>query len=478
MSLVDSTAVFEARATSIGVPEDVLAAMALKGWVSHGTYAFAVATQPGADEQAFLDGVIIPLLGAADHIAAPKLRRLFFESHTLTSAELRRQVDATEQEAPRKLPAPEIAQRMELLQARIRPLIVANFMEPSHHLINSLVQCVEDGRVRYIEWSRCTSRTQEVNNIKEDGDLKIWKTDSTGTIKATTKEPSIVASLNTELDVHNALRRRGVAYEIAQAMSFEVHEAIINYFFFELKKDPMEGFGQVTLQQVAAADRELHVRLAEATRGGFKTGPAGELPLDIHVKQILDGPELKWMLMPLPKRAAGKPATEGPAKPSNDADPKRNKAEPNKTKQDSLKLKRLKRTPMPKKLVGCVPCNDEGQPLCFAFNLGTCASSSDCPKGLHMCCKKGCNKRHAFVTAHKQGARVAQPLSKWTTVVRANRWRSESAWSRVAQLQKCTKFPGVLVTKSQHNHLRRSMTFLRKQVLRMQKCSLENSFFF
>ena len=293
---------------------------------------------------------------------------------------------------------------MELLQARIRPLIVANFMEPSHHLINSLVQCVEDGRVRYIEWSRCTSRTQEVNNIKEDGDLKIWKTDSTGTIKATTKEPSIVASLNTELDVHNALRRRGVAYEIAQAMSFEVHEAIINYFFFELKKDPMEGFGQVTLQQVAAADRELHVRLAEATRGGFKTGPAGELPLDIHVKQILDGPELKWMLMPLPKRAAGKPATEGPAKPSNDADPKRNKAEPNKTKQDSLKLKRLKRTPMPKKLVGCVPCNDEGQPLCFAFNLGTCASSSDCPKGLHMCCKKGCNKRHAFVTAHKQGA--------------------------------------------------------------------------
>ena len=78
MSLVDSTAVFEARAASIGVPDDVVAAMALKGWVSHGTYAFAVATQPGADEQAFLDGVIIPLLGGADHIAAPKLRRLFF----------------------------------------------------------------------------------------------------------------------------------------------------------------------------------------------------------------------------------------------------------------------------------------------------------------------------------------------------------------------------------------------------------------
>ena len=269
MSLVDSTAVFETKAKAIGLTDGVLRAMALRGWSTHGTYAFAVATQPGADEQVFADGVLIPVLGNVDHPDAAKLRRLYFESHTLTSAELRRKVDSTEQEAPRKLPAPEISQRLEMLQARIQPLKVSNFLEPSHHLINSLVQCVEDGRVRYIEWARCTSRTQEVNNVKEDGDLKIWKADSTGAIKATSKEPSIAAVLNTELDVHNALRRRGIAYEVAQAMSFETHEAIINYLFFELKKEPMEGFSQVTLQQVAAADRELHVRLAEATRGGF-----------------------------------------------------------------------------------------------------------------------------------------------------------------------------------------------------------------
>lgn len=406
MSLVDSNAVFEARARSIGLSEEVITAMAVKGWTTHGTYAFSVATQPGADEQAFLDGVIVPLLTTPDHPEAPKLRRLFFEAHTLTAAELRRKVDATEQEAPRKLPAPEISQRIEMLQARIKPLIVANFLEPSHHLINSMVQCVEDGRVRYIEWSRCTSRTQEVNNVKEDGDLKIWKADSTGAIKATSKEPSIQATLNTELDVHNALRRRGVAYEIAQAMTFEVHESIINYLFFELKKDPMEGFSQVTLQQVASADRELHVRLAEATRGGFKTGPAGELPLDVHVKNILEGPELKWILMPLPKKSVAKAAVADHAvgKPTSDVEPKRTRPEPSKTKQDAAKLKRLKRTPMPKKLVGCVPCNEEGQPYCFAFNLGSCASASDCPKGLHVCCKKGCNKRHSFISAHKQGA--------------------------------------------------------------------------
>jgi len=80
--------------------------------VTHATFAFSVATNPAAgddqafidgDDQAFIDGVLIPILGAEQHVDAPKLRRLFFESHTLTSADLRRKVDATEQEAPRKL---------------------------------------------------------------------------------------------------------------------------------------------------------------------------------------------------------------------------------------------------------------------------------------------------------------------------------------------------------------------------------------
>ena len=312
MSLVDSAAVFETRAKAIGLADGVLNAMALRGWTTHATFAFAVACQPGADEQAFLDGVVVPILGAAEHAEAPRLRRLFFESHTLTSADLRRKVDSNEMEAPRKLPPPEIAQRLDLLQARIHPLKIANVLEPSHQLINAIVQCVEDGRVRYVEWSKCTSRTQEVNNVKEDNDMRIWKADSAGSIKATYKEPSIVANLSTELDVHNALRRRGIAYEVAQAMSFETHEKIINFFFYELKKEPMEGFAPVSLQQLAAADRELHIRLAEMTRAGFKPGPAGELPLDLPTNQVLEGPELRWMLMPVPKRSVVKAPPETP----------------------------------------------------------------------------------------------------------------------------------------------------------------------
>ena len=118
MSLVDSAAVFETRAKAIGLADGVLNAMALRGWTTHATFAFAVACQPGADEQAFLDGVVVPILGAAEHAEAPRLRRLFFESHTLTSADLRRKVDSNEMEAPES--CHHHAQRLDLLQARIQ----------------------------------------------------------------------------------------------------------------------------------------------------------------------------------------------------------------------------------------------------------------------------------------------------------------------------------------------------------------------
>ena len=399
MSLVDSNAVFESRALAIGLSAATVNALALRGWVTHATFAFSVATNPGAgDDQAFIDGVLVPVLGREQHVDAPKLRRLFFESHTLTAADLRRKVDATEQEAPRKLPPPEIAQRLEAIQTRVRPLVIANVLEPSHQLINTLVQCVEDGRIRYVEWTKCTSRSQEVNNQKEDSDLKMWKTDSSGAIKAVREDPDIVANLSSELDVHNALRRRGVAYEVAQAMSFEVHERIINFFFYELKKDPMEGFAQITLSQLAAADRELHVRLAELTRSGLHPGPAGELPLDNHVGTLLEGPEIRWMLMPLPKRQATvHKQTVEVQHGGQDSDPKKVKDD----KIKKVKVKKLRRTPMPKQLLGGVPCDDEGNPFCFAFNLGTCKNGEDCKRGMHLCCKKGCKKKHAFVKEHK-----------------------------------------------------------------------------
>ena len=59
--------------------------------------------------------------------------------------------------------------------------------------------------------------------------------------------------------------------------------------------------------------------------------------------------------------------------------------------------------PLPKELIGCEPCDPNGEPFCFGFAKGTCSAvqpGQKCPKGWHKCMKKGCFKAHAFVKVH------------------------------------------------------------------------------
>jgi hypothetical protein len=99
-------------------------------------------------------------------------------------------------------------------------------------------------------------------------------------------------------------------------MSFEKHEAIVNLLFSELQREPLEGFRRPTMGQLAAADREIHVKLSEKTRSGLPMGPQGELPLDQYVQQVLEMPAVMWLLMPKPKAAAAEKPSNAAAKPA------------------------------------------------------------------------------------------------------------------------------------------------------------------
>ena len=400
--MVDSTALFKSRCQATGLSDAAVTALTDKGWGTLGTFAFCVSNTPSAISDAtFAEKVVLPILGDRDHSDAPRLRRLHFEAYTTVSAELKRRVETSEHDAPRKLPPQEISERLEALQKKILPLRLENALEPSHSLINHVAQFVEEGRLRYIEWSRCTTRTQEVNNLKEDQFLKVWKPDSSG-VKAVDKGEDIRASISTDLEVHNALRRRGVAYDVAQAMSFERHEELINLFFNEMQREPLEGFQKVSLEQVAAADREVHVRMAEKTRGGLTRDAQGGLPLDGPLRDVIASSEVRWLLMPMPKRAPVRnqetaKKQEGDGKPNPKVQPKKT---PHSKASANPNAKKIRKGPMPAALRGGVPTNGEGKPICFGYNLGTCKSDGDCTKGLHICCHPKCFQKHAFVTKH------------------------------------------------------------------------------
>ncbi|CAE7775406.1 unnamed protein product [Symbiodinium sp. CCMP2592] len=283
MSAIDSEAVFLSKCTQLGLPEDARGKLKRKGWATFGTFAFCVPGEPGRiPDDVFKTSVVQPILGDGGEEHQAKLRRLHFEAYALTAAELKRTAESNR-------------------VRRVKPLRLVDRLEPSHALVNLSAQMLEDQRVRYIEWSKCTSRAQEINLVKEDASLKLLQGGRSGSVKLVDPGAKITADTKSDLEVMQALRRRGVAYELAAIMSFERHEELIDRLFMEYQREPMAGFHPVSFSQLQAADREVHVRMGELTRAGLVPGADGSLPLDIPVSRVLAGSHIQWMLMPRQK---------------------------------------------------------------------------------------------------------------------------------------------------------------------------------
>ncbi len=77
----------------------------------------------------------------------------------------------------------------------------------------------------------------------------------------------------------------------------------------------------------------------------------------------------------------------------------------NKRRGDRTCEGKRSRVPMPKELIGLEAATEDGEPICFAYNLpGGCNKAAKwgekCSKGLHVCVKKGCKKHHPYVGSH------------------------------------------------------------------------------
>ena len=145
MALIDSPAVFKARCLAVGLTEDEHNALCTKGWSTYATFAFSVPVQAGqADESSFVTQVVQEVLGDPSHTSAAKLRRLHFESFTLTVADLRRKVDTPEDSKPRKLPPAELADRIGNLLSRDGKVTSRGTLctEPSSCNTNHVERCI------------------------------------------------------------------------------------------------------------------------------------------------------------------------------------------------------------------------------------------------------------------------------------------------------------------------------------------------
>ena len=98
-SMIDSEAFFASRCERAGLSGQIVKKLKSLGWSTSATFAFSVLDQN--DEKAWIDKVLQPVLGD-DRSDAARLRRMFLEAYTHTAADLKRQTELTEQDAPRR----------------------------------------------------------------------------------------------------------------------------------------------------------------------------------------------------------------------------------------------------------------------------------------------------------------------------------------------------------------------------------------
>lgn len=396
-SLIDSKAHFAARAAEYNVPADAITNLTAAGIETLGQLAFSF-SRPGqeysdADFTTWLTtvmGGVAPTMGASAAI-----RRLHFESEVIVTASLKSMVEnpASDSAQPKPIPQAEKLVRMDRVKAQLTGINIEGPNEPSQALLEEAVQQYDNKVLKYIEPARCTSREAELLVTKVDKRLHL-DSNASLSVKETKQVPD--ADTHSAFNLMQCFRRRAVAYEFAQLISFTAHEKYVDKLFRHLSLEAPPNFQQTSLQQILRADRQVFVYLCREV-ASIRPTLTGDRPLDNKLLEALQDYNTAFHLMPLPSHATYAPLRNEQDAPTTSpkGDFKGGKGKGKKGKGSSM---------APRGMLGCVGRDPKGRPICFDFNLSKCdrggKDGGQCNKGRHICFKAGCFKNHPFCKGH------------------------------------------------------------------------------
>ena len=432
--MMDSKPVFTARLKFFGL-ERLEKEFAKNGWTTMANYAFSVEFRPGTGpSQELLHKVIFKKLfpnieegDSNEEIIG--VRRLYWECYSGAAVDMHRRMSPdTDIEKPRQLPKEERAARLQALRLKLgEGFEIAEETEPSDQLVDKYVTMQEKGVLKYLQWEHLTK----------------WDTEARG---EPAKDPyfalagkhleyneavqELTADTASDLKLANALTRRGVALEVAQLMSFKIHDGVVKWFLRAYNRPAIPGHAKVSLLQIKNTDEEIFVRLAALTRTGLHLAAQGAYPLDALMPEVLKDPRVTTLMTPLQlTNPAIKTLSNSPTRGGKASAPdKRFASEFAALKAENKRLRASSsgggkgggkgkgkdkgkgggkggKTPMPRELWGLESRTSTGAPICFGFNSAAgCANSPEhggCKRGKHVCGKKGCGGAHSAVDCTK-----------------------------------------------------------------------------
>ena len=197
--------------------------------------------EPNLRDDRPLKEVLQQLIIGGDQLTPQELiliRRLWFESYTLTVTEIQNKMQKNPNDTPKTIPLAERLVRVEEQRDCLRGLIYDQFLEPAHALTGKVQAMLEDGVVTYPAPEKCVSRHDEIQCAKNDQQLSF---DSQGNVKVTKAESQLSCDVTGELRLRQCLTRKALAFDQIKLCSFDVMETWHNAMVQALMRKPPAG---------------------------------------------------------------------------------------------------------------------------------------------------------------------------------------------------------------------------------------------
>ena len=410
MALIDSKASFAARVKELGLG-DFLGKLVDLGADTYAGFAFMANCTPGqSDDKPFQEGIIKPILGEGHVAKRTQLRRLFFESFTLVSADLKNKLEATDDDKPKKMTVAERNARREATIPKTSGLDTQGVHNPAHSTIDLASQILQNDIVTHLPFEKCPSREME-----RKGDKSHERS-----FKSKKGDDSVSNPMSGDLDLQNTLIRRGLAVDMGGLFSYKNHEKLQLKYMRAKAATPPSGYKRVTFEQIRKADERFWDALAELTPDGIKgITPAGTV-INAIFQEALNDETFKMLLVPLPLAARRDRSRSPKGEYRGGKGGKKDKTKGKGKGKDKGQRKgksgeyNQRNTALPRELLPHgVPENDDMEQLCFGYNTRRgCQHAGEgerCHHGLHVCCFKGCYGTHPYhrCPKHRRNQRQA-----------------------------------------------------------------------
>ena len=399
----ESNASFRHRAKAIQLTDDHLRALHDSDIKCFNHMAFAVNGQPGQlDQGRFQEMVDIVCPRGASMGVQAALKQLAYESLTVAVAAIKQRVE-TPDETSKRLPPQEKDQRLRDLKDKINGFVIAGDYEPAHCVIDAFASMVEEGVMKFFPLSKCVSREHELQSVRSDKQIVLLEGQQ---LQVKPKGAELQSDLGNELKVHHAFIRRGLALEMANMATYQMHEKVMREFMSHLTRATPGGFKGPTIESVLRADKELWTRVADEVRSNLRPDANAELPVDKALEKHYMSASVLFHLLPLPLQTGSQTKRKADAddvpqgKP--DAKPGTGNGAPGGNKNRRGKKARQGRTNLPAGLHGYSGWNKQRQRICYNFNMAHGCSNQvtkdgnheKCSRGMHQCIK--CHGKHAL----------------------------------------------------------------------------------